>query len=620
MTEFAVHHQIAILFFPALLLTLWLTPPAIRLSRKIGAFDRPEERKVHTGEVSRLGGIAMVAGMVLPLLLFRVLDRTLAAFLAGALIVSLTGLLDDIFRIRPATKFAGEVLGAAAFVFLGGISLTDLGDFIGTGAVHTGWLAPAVTIFCMVGVMNALNLSDGLDGLAGGIAAIACIFLGAFAYWGQDWTSFSILLALLGAILGFLRYNSYPAHLFMGDAGSLLLGYSLAAVTVMMSRGNGVGANLSPVTVAGILALPITDTLLVMVRRLLHRGSPFRADRTHLHHRLLELGIPHAAVVPILYVGTALFGFQAWFQRFFAEPRQFLCTVLLAAAIHGTVFLVHRAGWRWEGKESGEEGIREEDHRLARILGKSVRPMGWAVGAALLLPALLVGSVPRPVWLSALGMGAGVAFLFPWNRHGTQRTTICYGLIFAACLFLLGSFQFLPGTPRWVPGYLAVLCTVLLGWVLLKMRYCGCRGIVLLSGFETLMISAALAIPLVLFPALALGEGFRRTMLVVCFEAVTFLLAMKVMIRRHPGRNHLLATILLVALALIGLRGMLGGNTLTASDLPRSVAAGEAQRSVTSASWDGRILPDLPAHKIATSTDFRPASPVPASAPPRSLR
>lgn len=201
MTEFAVHNQNAILFFSALLLTLWLIPPAIRFSGKIGAFDRPEERKVHARAVSRLGGVAMVAGVFVPLLLFRPLDRTPAAFLAGALIVALTGLLDDIFRIRPAAKFAGEALGAAVFVFVGGISLADLGDFLGVGTVRTGALAPAVTVFCMVGVMNALNLSDGLDGLAGGIAAIGCGFLGLFAYLAQAWTALAVLVALAGAIL-----------------------------------------------------------------------------------------------------------------------------------------------------------------------------------------------------------------------------------------------------------------------------------------------------------------------------------------------------------------------------------------------------------------------------------
>ncbi|GAB4369583.1 MAG: hypothetical protein Kow00128_15930 [Deltaproteobacteria bacterium] len=573
MNGFVAQNQNAVLFFPALLLTLWLTPWVIRLSKRIGAVDRPDGRKVHTRTVSRLGGLAMVAGVFVPLLLFRELDRPLVAFLAGALVVAATGLLDDIYRIRPAAKFAGEILGAAVFVFLGGISLSDLGDFLGIGVVHTGALAPAVTVFCMVGVMNALNLSDGLDGLAGGIAAIGCVFLGTFAYMAGDWTSFPILVVLFGAILGFLRFNSHPANLFMGDAGSLLLGYSLGAVAVIMSRGSGAGADLSPVTVAGILALPITDTLLVMVRRLRHRRHPFRPDRTHLHHRLMDLGFSHAAAVPILYFGTALFGFQAWFDRAMPEGRQFLFIVLLAAMIHGAVFAAQRMDLRWDVRAPGGNGS-DPHSRMARILGKSVRPVEWTIGVAFLLPSLAVGAMSKAAGIAALGLAACGALLFPWNRKGPQRAAVCYGLIFASCLFLLSWFQFSSGRPRWLPGYFALLSFLVLCWVLLKMRYRGHREILLFSGFETLIISIAIAIPLVLFPALGLENGLRRTMLVVCFEALSVLLAMKVMIRRRHGRNRILAAVLLAAMAVVGLRGIIGSGTLTASETPGPAAAG----------------------------------------------
>jgi len=235
--------------------------------------------------------------------------------------------------------------------------------------------------------------------------------------------------------------------------------------------------------------------------------------------------------------------------------------------------------------------------------------MGWAIGAAVSVPALLVGEMPRTVWLSALGMAACIAFLFPWNRQGQPRATIRYGLIFAACLFLLGSYQFLPEEPPWVAGYLFVLCAVMLGWVLLKMRYCGHREIVLFSGFETLMVATALAIPLVLFPALGLGEDLRRTMIAVCFEAVTFLLAMKVMIRRQPGRNYFLAAILLAALAMIGFRGMLDGN-----------AVAKAKRSAASFSRSDRGRSILPVRGFTTSTEVPADSSVPAPLSSRPLR
>ncbi len=206
MIEQLLHNRSVPLFFTALFLSLWLTPFTVRLSRRLGAVDRPgDERKVHSRVVSRLGGLAMVAAVGVSLLLFFPVDRRLAAFLLGALVVSAAGFVDDLRILRPSVKFAFQAAAAGIFVWVSGASLSSLGDFLGIGEVTTGALAPAVTVFCMVGVMNALNLSDGLDGLAGGLSAIACVFLGFFAYLGGDRVSAAILVALLGSVLGFLR-------------------------------------------------------------------------------------------------------------------------------------------------------------------------------------------------------------------------------------------------------------------------------------------------------------------------------------------------------------------------------------------------------------------------------
>src|SRR5512146_860263 len=229
-----LHNGLIPMFFTGLVLSLWLTPLSIRFSRIVHAVDLPDGRKVHQKAVSRLGGLAIGIGLAVPLLAFVDMDRSLAAFLLGALVIAATGFLDDIYQIPPLAKILGEVAAAGTFVAVSGISLQSFGDILGIGEIRTGALASLVTVFCMVGVMNALNLSDGLDGLAGGISAIACTFLGVFAYMSHDWLSLSILAVLLGSIFGFLRHNTYPANLFMGDTGSLLLGFSLSAVAVRL--------------------------------------------------------------------------------------------------------------------------------------------------------------------------------------------------------------------------------------------------------------------------------------------------------------------------------------------------------------------------------------------------
>lgn len=568
MIDLLFQNQFVLMFFPALLLSLLVTPLAIRYSFHLNAVDRPDDRKVHAKAVSRLGGVAMVAGLLFPILFFTALSRLMTAFLAGMFLVSVTGFLDDVYRIPPSWKFVGEIAAAGTFVALSGMSIREFGNLFNVGGLNVGPLGPAFTVFCMVGVMNALNLSDGLDGLAGGIGAISCAFLGIFAYMIADRTTISILVALTGALFGFLRYNTYPANLFMGDTGSLLLGYTLSAVAVMLVQNDGVGVPMAPVTVAAVLALPITDTLLVMSRRIRQGKHPFYPDRSHLHHRLLHLGFPHAAVVSILYLSTAAFGVQSWLLRSRPEWVQFAAVVLLAAGVHGAVYVLQHSGFRWKGEESADRAAaerRDNEHaysRIARIMGRSVRIAGWVIGFGLAVPVFALPKVPMALAGVALATLLFVMLLFPWNTRNSSPS-VSYGLMYLSCLCLLALLQAMPGAPKWIPGYLAGLSAAVMGWVLLKMKYRGHREIVQISSFETLLLGIALLLSLVVVPTLGLGEGVRRMSLTVCLESVAFLLAMKILIRRQARRNYVIAVAFMAALALIGLKGLLSQRTVT---------------------------------------------------------
>jgi UDP-GlcNAc:undecaprenyl-phosphate GlcNAc-1-phosphate transferase len=561
LSDLLLHNNLALIFFPALFLSLWLTPVILRSSSRLNAVDLPDERKVHERAVSRIGGVAMVAGLLLPLVLFTPLDRTMLAFLAGVLLVAATGFLDDVYRIPPAAKFAGEIAAAAAFVFLGGVSIRELGDLFCTGEISCGRLGPILTIFCMVGVMNALNLADGLDGLAGGLSAIAAIFLGLFAFLSVDWVPLWILLALVGSLFGFLRYNTHPAKLFMGDTGSLLLGYTLSAAAVMLVQNDPVGLHLAPVTVATVLALPITDTLLVMARRLRHGQNPFSPDRTHLHHQLLELGLRHAVVVGILYLSAAAFGVLAWMLHTTPDWVQFAAVILLAALVHGTVYGLHRFGFRWNGgSKPVPSSAKAADTVMERLLEKSV---WWVVGAVtigLVIPLFALPMIPHVFGGMAMAVLVFVAAMFPW-RANLHRASVVHGLIWFACFGLLALLQASPGSPAWVPKYLSVMSAGVLLWVLLKMKYRGHREIIEVSAFEMLLLGVVLFVALLVVPALNLGEGLRKMMLVVCMESFTFLLAIKILIRRQPHRHSMIAVAFLGALALIVVKGFVSTET-----------------------------------------------------------
>ncbi len=602
MGELLQHNYLASIFFPALLLSLWLTPVVIRHSFRLNAVDYPNDRNVHDKPISRMGGATMVVGLVLPLVFFTPMDRTMVAFLVGVFIIAATGFLDDVYHIPPVAKFAGEIVAAGAFVFLSGISIQEFGDLFGIGEISSGRLGPLLTIFCMVGVMNALNLSDGLDGLAGGISAIACIFLGLFAYLSAEWGVFWILLALLGSLFGFLRYNTYPANLFMGDTGSLLLGYTLSVSAVILVRNDHTGMHLTPTMVAGVLALPITDTLLVMFRRFRHGENPFLPDRTHLHHRLLALGFPHAVVVPILYLSAGAFGLQVWFLREAPDWVQFAAVVLLAALIHGGVYTLQRVGYRWKGREA--PGLSHEDlvHSwIARVMGKSVRLAAGAILIGIVIPLVALPVVPRVFSGIAIAAIVFVAALFPW-RAQRSRPSVAYALMWFACLSLLALLQAIPGSPDWVPGYLAVLSAIVLLWVLLKMKYCGHREIIQISSFELLLLSIVLFAALVMVPALHMGDGLRNMLFAVSLESVAFLLAMKILIHRQQRRNSMVVAGFLLALALIVAKGFLFSEktaqfALAPAVFPVAIAA-SANPSVDSPESSPEMIPPPPPKSV----------------------
>jgi len=174
------------------------------------------------------------------------------------------------------------------FILYGETELKGFGDLVGIGPLGTGIYAVPITVICMVGVMNALNLSDGMDGLAGGVSTIACLFLIYFSLQSGHWFNLALSVSLFGCLIGFLYFNSYPAKIFMGDTGSLVLGYILSSICVLSQKLDG-EVSIAPISMALILALPIVDTLWVMANRVLRGESPFLPDNTHLHHKLMML-------------------------------------------------------------------------------------------------------------------------------------------------------------------------------------------------------------------------------------------------------------------------------------------------------------------------------------------
>jgi len=334
------------IFITAFLLALLLVHLTIKMALLKNIVDQPDTRKVHNQPVPLLGGVGMASAFIITCLVFFKMGPLLPAFLGGLLLIVLTGLADDIWQIKPLVKFTGEILAALVFIGLSGYAIHSFGDLLGSGPLTTGRYAIPVTVFCMVGVMNAMNMADGMDGLAAGISITACVFLGYFAASSGQHHYLVPVMALLGSLLGFLYFNRYPARTFMGDNGSLFLGYTLSALCILLVQDQALHIPVQPVSMAIVLGLPIVDAILVMSLRLGKGKNPFHPDNSHLHHHLLALGLSHSCVVRLICIIMCSCGILALLIRQLPAWEQFYSGVAYASLIFGTVFVLQHTGDR----------------------------------------------------------------------------------------------------------------------------------------------------------------------------------------------------------------------------------------------------------------------------------
>lgn len=301
-------------FLLALLVALIATPAVIELAAKTGAMDAPDARKVHKGPMPRIGGLAIYVGFMAAMafmLDFAQLPAEIAngmvGLLLGATIIVIIGLIDDYKNLPAKVKLVGQILAACVVVYFDvriDVITDPFGDYL-----YLEYLAAPATVFWIVGLTNTVNLIDGLDGLAAGVSTIASITIMLVALQENVMIVALVTASLAGAALGFLKYNFNPARIFMGDTGSMFLGFVLATISV-------IGAVKCTATIALIvpilaLGLPIMDTTFAIIRR--YRGGVpiFKPDKGHLHHRLLDLGFSQRQAVLLMYVISALLGLSA---------------------------------------------------------------------------------------------------------------------------------------------------------------------------------------------------------------------------------------------------------------------------------------------------------------------
>ena len=382
-------------FLIAMSVTMVLIPPLIRAAGKWHFLDQPEARKVHTTPVPRVGGIAIAAGTLLGIALWGNYTQPMPAICAGLVVLLCFGVWDDRCNLSPRVKLIGQIIAVLIAIAWGDVTISTLS--LSDRHVIPYWISVPLTFFFLLGVTNAINLADGLDGLAGGTTMLSLSALALLGLTTGNGLVATVSIVFVGAILGFLRFNTHPARVFMGDGGSQVLGFAVGVLAILLTQ--DMQAPLSTALPLLLLGLPIIDTLMVMTQRLLEKRSPFSADRNHIHHRLLALGLNHHEAVVIIYLVQGCLFVTAWFMRYESDAFIVSFFVGVAAVVIATLTTARRSGWR---VRTGLQGSAPSVSRLSTVIAWIISPNRlpraayWIIAAGLLLYFTVVAIASHP--------------------------------------------------------------------------------------------------------------------------------------------------------------------------------------------------------------------------------
>lgn len=392
-------------FIGSLVICMALIPVLSTSASRLSFIDSPRERHVHCEPMAKVGGIAFAFATFIAVLVWAPKDSFLLSSLLGGAVILFFGIWDDRADLHYRVKFAGQVLAALVAMGVAGVHFSSLPFF--DELTLPSVVALPLTLLIIVAVTNAVNLSDGLDGLAGGLSLISFIGLACLAYQVNEPLLILLIVSILGGLLGFLRFNTYPARVFMGDAGSQFLGYYLAVAALMLIDAHR--AAYSPLLALFIWGVPLLDMVGVMGQRVLEGRSPFVGDRNHIHHRLLSFGLNHGQAVTAIYLAHGLMVSCAYFLRW--QSDAVLLAVYLACA--GAVLFVfaqppgrmgaHRAS-------PSAQPLRAIIHTVSRSQSKSEWPLNLLY---VTVPCYLAWAVTAPKEIPSDGgvIAAGLALV-----------------------------------------------------------------------------------------------------------------------------------------------------------------------------------------------------------------
>ena len=374
-------------FLVAMVVTMAWLPVFRRFATRWGIVDKPGARKVHAIPIPRIGGLAMVIGVLVAAIVVIPLQPNDRWFLVAATILATFGAADDRFDLDYRLKFLGQLIAIVIVAVAGDAQIHSI--TLDDRVLLPEWLSIPLTVLFLLGITNAINLADGLDGLAGGTTFLCLGALALLSHGSGQVVTASLSLAFAGAILGFLRFNTFPASVFMGDAGSQLLGFAVGVLSLRATQ-SGTSALSAAIPVL-LLSLPILDTLSVMAQRVSEGRSPFSPDKNHIHHKLLALGFDHHEAVMVIYAIQADLFLLAYWLRYESD----VTILAVVSSFFGASILIlqtaTRRGWRFR-----EPNVVVQNSPLSRLVRKICEPRylpRWSYFAVALAVGVYAGSI-----------------------------------------------------------------------------------------------------------------------------------------------------------------------------------------------------------------------------------
>jgi UDP-GlcNAc:undecaprenyl-phosphate/decaprenyl-phosphate GlcNAc-1-phosphate transferase len=400
-------------FIVGMVVTITWLPLLVRLANRWRIIDHPGARKVHSTPVPRVGGIAMATGVLIAALVTMHLQPADIWFLVAAGVLIIFGVVDDRSDLDYRIKLIGQLLAVNIVVLAGDVRIQSIA--LDDRLLLPEWVSLPLTVLFLVGVTNAVNLADGLDGLAGGTTFLCLCAVALLSSLGASGTSTAFALAFAGAVLGFLRFNTYPASVFMGDAGSQLLGFGIGVLSIRATQ--SVSTEISAAIPILLLAVPILDTLSVMVQRIGEGRSPFSPDKNHIHHKLLALGFDHHEAVMVIYVAQGALFVIAYLLRYESEVVILGFVAAFFAAAIAAFQIAARTEWRLRGADKNPR-----HSRLPRLLNVMQNP----------------GVIPRLSYM-ALGGAVGIYAILIVVETATLNTD--FRILVIALLAVIAGFS-----------------------------------------------------------------------------------------------------------------------------------------------------------------------------------